>query len=157
ILIVAIAGGFWYFAFGPYGQQQAANQRLRDDVAQAQQVIKQAPGQDPAPALTALAHARDRIVGDLANPSLDRSYRHIGHDVRTRQLQPAVKQAIQRYNTAALVTPVGASGTKMYSLTCQKAGGSSEPITAATHLTTMRPPVASHQVLYAINAGRLFQ
>ena len=64
VLIVAIVAGFWYFAFGPYGQQQTANQRLRTDVAQTQQVIKNAPSQDPAAALTALGQARDRLMAD---------------------------------------------------------------------------------------------
>ena len=60
VLIVAIAAGFWYFAFGPYGQRQAANQELQRNVAQAQQAISQAPRQDPATALTSLARARIR-------------------------------------------------------------------------------------------------
>jgi hypothetical protein len=160
VLILAIAGGFWYFAFGPYGQQQAANQQLRQDVTLAQQAIASAPGEDPAKALTALGQSRDRLVNDLANPSLDAGYRSVGEDVLANQLQPAVQQTIQRYNSAALVTPVNTSSAQFYRLSCQTSGGGSEALTTISHLTTLnvaQPAAASAQTLYAINAGHLYQ
>lgn len=162
LLIVAIGVGFWYFAFGPYGQQQAANQQLRRDVAQAQQAIKLAPGQDPATALTALGQARDLILSDLSNPNLDAGYRSSGQDVLSNQLQPAVQQAIRRYNTSALVTPVNVSTAQVYHLSCQTPGGAPTELTSVAQLAVMNPPlaaanIASSQTLYAINAGHLYQ
>ena len=164
VLIVAIVAGFWYFAFGPYGQQQTANQRLRTDVAQTQQVIKNAPSQDPAAALTALGQARDRLMADLANPNLDAGYRGTGDNVLMQQLQPAVQQAIQRYNSAALITPVNVSTMQLYHLSCQVAGGAPAALTTVTQLAMMNPaPPApgtagpSSQILYALSAGQLYQ
>lgn len=157
VLIVAIAGGFWYFAFGPYGQQQAANQQLRNDVAQAQQVITKAPSQDPATALSALAHARDTLVSDLDNPHLDAGYRDTGESVLAQQLQPAVQQAIQRYNLAALVTPVNVTSAQIYYLSCQVAGGSPIALAAVSQLTATHPAFDGSQIVYALSAGRLFQ
>lgn len=164
VLIVAIAGGFWYFAFGPYGQQQTANQRLRIDVAQAQQVIKHAPSQDPAAALTSLGQSRDRLVRDLADPNLGSGYRGTGEDVLTQQLQPAVQQAIQRYNSTALIMPVNVSTAQLYHLSCQVSGGAPTALTTVTQLAVMNPPLPKpgaawppSQILYALNAGHLFQ
>ena len=157
VLIVALAGGFWYFAFGPFGQQQAANQQLRNDVAQAQQVITKAPSQNPSAALSALAQARDSIVRDLDNPNLDPGYRDTGQNMLTQQLQPAVQQAIQRYNTSALVTPVNVASAQVYFLSCQVTGGDSVALTAVTQLAATHPAFDGFQVVYALSAGRLFQ
>lgn len=157
ILIVAIAVGFWYFAFGPYGQQQAANQQLRSDVTAAQQVISHAPSQDPAAALIALGQARDKLVSDLANPHLDAQYHSVGQDVLSHQLQPAVQQAIQRYNNAALVTPVNTSAAKLYSLSCQT-GSTKSTLGGVTQLVAASTKAkATTQQLYALSGGQLFE
>jgi serine/threonine protein phosphatase PrpC len=160
-LIVAIVAGFWYFAFGPYGQQQAANQQLQRDVAQAQNVIKQAPDKDPAAALTSLAQARDQLVSDLANPSLDPRFLDTGEDVLANQLQPAVQAAIQRYNVSALVTPVNMSDAQVYHLSCQTPQGTPATLASATQLAVMNHPagtvVASSQIVYVLNAGQVYQ
>jgi serine/threonine protein phosphatase PrpC/type II secretory pathway pseudopilin PulG len=160
VLIVAIAAGFWYFAFGPYGQRQAANQELQRNVAQAQQAISQAPRQDPATALTSLARARDLVVDDLDNPNLDASYRAVGEDMLAKQLQPAVQQAIERYNSAALVTPVNVTTAQFYKLSCQTSGGTPTTLTSVTQLAAMNaalPALASSQVLYVVSSGQLYQ
>lgn len=160
VLIVAIAAGFWYFAFGPYGQRQAANQELQRNVAQAQQAISQAPRQDPATALTSLARARDLVVDDLDNPNLDASYRVVGEDMLAKQLQPAVQQAIERYNSAALVTPVNVTMAQFYRLSCQTSGGTPTTLTSVTQLAAMNaalPALASSQVLYVVSSGQLYQ
>ena len=157
VLIVALVGGFWYFAFGPYGQQQAANQQLRNDVAQAQQVITRAPSQDPATALSALAHARDTLLSDLDNQHLDAGYRDTGEGVLAQQLQPAVQDAIQRYNRAALVTPVNITSAQIYHLSCQVAGSAPIALATATQLAVTHPAFGSFQPVYALSAGRLFQ
>jgi protein phosphatase len=160
VLIVAIAAGFWYFAFGPYGQRQAANQDLQRNVAQAQQAISQAPRQDPATALTSLARARDLVVDDLDNPNLDASYRAVGEDMLAKQLQPAVQQAIERYNSAALVTPVNVTTAQFYRLSCQTSGGTPTTLTSVTQLAAMNaalPALASSQILYVVSSGQLYQ
>ncbi|HEU4782621.1 MAG TPA: Stp1/IreP family PP2C-type Ser/Thr phosphatase [Ktedonobacterales bacterium] len=160
VLIVAIAAGFWYFAFGPYGQRQAANQDLQRNVAQAQQAISQAPRQDPATALTSLARARDLVVDDLNNPNLDASYRAVGEDTLAKQLQPAVQQAIERYNSAALVTPVNVTTAQFYRLSCQTSGGTPTTLTSVTQLAAMNaalPALASSQILYVVSSGQLYQ
>lgn len=160
VLIVAIAAGFWYFAFGPYGQRQAANQELQRNVAQAQQAVSQAPRQDPATALTSLAHARDLVVADLDNPNLDASYRAVGEDMLAKQLQPAVQQAIERYNSAALVTPVNVTTAQFYKLSCQTSGGTPTTLTSVSQLTAMNaalPALASSQILYVVSSGQLYQ
>jgi serine/threonine protein phosphatase PrpC len=160
VLIIAVAGGFWYFSFGPYGQEQAANQQLRNDVAQAQQTITHAPSQDPAAALTSLAQARDRLVNDLANSHLDASYRTQGEIVLSNQLQPAVQQAIQRYNSAALVTPVNIGTAQFYQLQCQT-GATTASLTSVSQLAVMNPRAgtiaSSPQIVYLVDAGRLYQ
>jgi serine/threonine protein phosphatase PrpC len=157
VLILAIAGGFWYFAFGPYGQQQMARQQLQRDVAQAQQVISRASSQDPATALTALGKSRDQVVSDLANANLDPAYRSVGEDMLAKQLQPAVQRAIQRYNESALVTPVNVSTAQFYTLSCQTSGNTSNTLTNVGQLVAMNPASASSQVLYAVSAGQLYQ
>jgi serine/threonine protein phosphatase PrpC len=157
VLIVALVGGFWYFAFGPYGQQQAANQQLRNDVAQAQQVITKAPTQDPAVALSALAHARDTILDDLDTPSLDAGYRDTGETMLVQQLQPAVQQAIQRYNATARLTPVDINSAQVYYLSCQVAGGAPIALASVSQLAVTRPAFGGYQVVYALSGGRLFQ
>lgn len=164
LLIVAVGVGFWYFAFGPYGQQQVANQQLRRDVAQAQQAIKQAPSQDPASALSALAKARDRVLSDLANPNLDPANYSTGDEMLAQQLQPAVQQTIRRYNTTALITPVGLSDAQVYHLSCQTGQGAPKSLTNVTQLAAMNPPLpaagaafASPRILYALSAGQLYQ
>ena len=160
VLIVAIAAGFWYFAFGPYGQRQAANQDLQRNVAQAQQAISQAPRQDPATALTSLARARDSVVDDLANPNLDASNRAVGDDLLAKQLQPAVQQTIERYNSAALVTPVNVTTAQFYRLSCQTSGGTPTTLTSVSQLAAMNqalPALAGSQILYIVSAGQLYQ
>lgn len=161
VLIVAIAGGFWYFAFGPYGQQQAANQQLRNDVAQTQQTITRVANQDPAAALTALGQARDRLVSDLSNPNLDAGYRAVGEDMLANQLQPAVQQTIQRYNSSALVTPVNVGSAQVYQLTCQAASGQPATLSNVTQLAAMNGRAgtvgSTTQILYALSAGHLYQ
>ncbi|HEU5348525.1 MAG TPA: Stp1/IreP family PP2C-type Ser/Thr phosphatase [Ktedonobacterales bacterium] len=157
VLIVALVGGFWYFAFGPYGQQQAANQQLRNDVTLAQQTIKHASTQDPATALSSLAHARDQLMRDLANPNLASDFRSSGYDVLARQLQPAVQQTIQRYNATALLTPVNIATAQLYRLSCQGSGSSPTALTTVTQLVAMHPAGASSQMLYALNDGHLYQ
>ena len=157
VLIVALVVGFWYFAFGPYGQQQAANQQLRTDVTQAQQTIKRASTLDPATALTSLGHARDQLLISLANPNLAPNYRTIGNDVLAQQLQPAVQQTIQRYNATALVTPVNIATAQFYRLSCATTGSSPVALTTVSQLVAMHPASASSQVIYALNSGHLFQ
>lgn len=157
VLIVAIAGGFWYFAFGPYGQQQAANQQLQRDVAQANQVILHAPRQDPATALTALGKSRDQVVSDLANPNLDPAFRSVGEEMLTKQLQPAVQQTIQRYNDSALVMPVNVTTAQFYNLSCQTSANTSTALTNVGQLVAINPASASSQILYATSAGQLYQ
>ena len=157
VLIVALVGGFWYFAFGPYGQQQAANQQLRNDVAQAQQVITKAPTQDPAVALSALAQTRDTLLNDLDNPNLDAGYRDTGEAMLTQQLQPSVQQTIQRYNETARLAPVDVNSAQVYFLSCQVAGGSPIALASVAQLAATHPAFGGFQVVYALSGGRLFQ
>ena len=63
-----------------------------------------------------------------------------------QQLQPAVQQAIQRYNSAALITPVNVTTTQLYHLSCQVAGGAPAALTTVTQLAMMNPaPTAQNR------------
>jgi serine/threonine protein phosphatase PrpC len=165
LLIVAIGASIWYIELGPYAAQQAANQRLSADVAAAQQAVDQSQGQDPAQALKQLAATRQQVLDDLSDQNVDPQNRAQATTVLSERLEPAVQQAIARYNTAALITPVGDSGAQNATVQCSappaatsvplQNTGTLMPVTWPAGKPGTHPPAV--QVLYGLNSGKVYQ
>ncbi len=159
LVVLAIGGAGWYFFFGPFAQQRAAAARLQGDVVTARQQIAHSSSQDPVTALNTLAQARQRLVLDLANPALDAGSRGTGQTVLTSDLEPAVQQALARYDAAASVMPLSTSGTQSYTVTCNTAGASTALATASAlqPVGVRSTGTAPQQALYALSGGQLYQ
>jgi len=163
--LVAIVVGAWYITLGPYGQQRTANQQLQTDVTQAQTAIGQAPGESPDVALAALATARSKVMSDLNNPNVGASNRQAALATLNSQLVPAVQTALQRYDQAALITPVASSAANTYPLTCVTPGTTTQvTLNTVTALTAvLRPtgtpnaPYIHDQFVFVVSAGQLYQ
>jgi hypothetical protein len=159
LLALVVAGGAaWYVGFGPNSLSHTADRQLQRDLATAQQVIQNAPSQPPADALAALARIRASLESDLGNGQLDSQPRQQGQALLTAQLEPAVRAALQRYNTAALVKPVTATP-----LSCTIPNAADDaPLTSITALASgsWTPPsgsaLANAQLLYVLHAGALY-
>jgi serine/threonine protein phosphatase PrpC len=159
VLVLAVAGaGAWYVGYGR-NTTQSADHQLQSDIASAQQVIKDAPNEPPAQALAALAQVRTTIETDLQNGLLDAQTRQQGQALLSGQLEPAVRAALQSYNSAARVTPVTAS-----LLNCTLANATdNQPLTNITGLAAVNwsAPANSQfvggQLLYVAHSGALYQ
>lgn len=163
--VISVAIGIWYVGFGPYAAARTATQRLKGDVTAAQQAIQQAGSQDPAQALANLAQAQQRLQTDLQDPQTDTTLRDHTQQILDEQLAPAVRDALQRYNTAALITPLPSGGIKTHTASCIAPDGT--PATQLSNLTGFTavalpaskpgtPPPAT-QTLYALNDGTIFR
>ncbi len=163
--LLAIVVGVWYFTLGPYGQQRTANQQLQTDVNSAQTTIQQAPGESPDVALAALARARQQVENDLNNPNVGASNRQAALNTLNTQLVPAVQNALQRYDQAALITPVPGSAANTYPLTCVTPGTTTQVTlnTVTALVAVARPtgagnaPYAHNQFVFVVSAGQLYQ
>lgn len=162
-LLAVILGG-WYFGFGPPATQRAADQQAQTRLANARQIIQRANGESPAAALQSLAQARSIALAAANNQSLDASVRSQAQTLLDQQLAPAVQQALQRYNTAALITPANTNPAVAYTFNCATPTNSTpSPITATSGLAPVSPDagkpaiVAGQQVVYFISGGALYE
>ena len=161
--LVVLAAGVWDFGFGPYAATRAAASRLQTAVSQAQTAARQAPTQDPTQALVALASAQQQVVSDLQSPQLDAQSRASAQDVLDTQVAPAVRSAVQRYNAAALITPLALYSAVPYTVSCPAPGAATPTaLTTVDALVSVTPPAGTPNPppvasVYAISGGDLYQ
>ena len=160
--MLVVAAGIWDFGFGPYAATHAATNRLQTDISKAQSVAQSASAQDPMHALTALASARQNVVGDLQSSHLDTQSRAAAQNVLDTQLAPAVRSTVQRYDAAALITPVSVNTAVPYAVTCATAGAAPVTLTTVDALAAVTvagagatPPQSA--TVYALSGGSLYQ
>ncbi|HEX8983130.1 MAG TPA: Stp1/IreP family PP2C-type Ser/Thr phosphatase [Ktedonobacterales bacterium] len=162
ILLVLFAG--WYVAFGPLAAQRAVNQQAQDRLTSARRLIQQASSQPPSQALTALAQARTLALTEANDTAIDPSVKSQAQSLLTQELAPAVQQALQRYNTAALIVPVKGTSTVPFSISC--ATPTSSAPTAITSMSGLVPVstsagkpalVSGQQPIYFISGGSLYE
>ena len=159
LIVVVVGIGGWYIFYGPFAAAHA-------DTASAQAVIQQAQTQDPATALHQLAQTRTRLVNDTNNALLDPQSRQQIQGLLSGQFEAAVQHALQRYDAAALVTPINASDVQTYSLRCPSAtGASAATLTDVKALATVAIPLSApggtpavgQQLSYLLSAGQIYQ
>lgn len=162
-LLAVIAGG-WYFGFGPPAAQRAANQQAQTRLANARQIIQRANSETPTAALQSLAQARAIALTEASDTSLDPSVRSQAQTLLDQQLAPAVQQALQRYNTAALITQASVNPAVAFTFNCPTPTSSTPaPITATSGLAPVSPAtgkpafVAGQQVVFFISGGALYE
>ena len=163
--VVAVAVGVWYVGFGPYVAARTATQHIDTDVTAAQQTVQQASGQGPAQALAALSQAQQHLQTDLENQQADATSRAHARQVLDEQIVPAVRDAVQRYNTAAQINPIPSGAIYTRDVNCTAPDGTPalqlSNVTAFTSagLPTARPntlaPAA--QTLYALSGGVIYR
>ena len=164
--VLVILAGVWDVTLGPYAQMHAATQQLQTTIAHARQVISASSRLDPASALSSLSQARTELVSGLHNRQADPQVRQSAQQLLDSQIVPAVQNAVNRYDTAALIMPISASGIELRNVTCNASGSETPtPLSAVSSLVAvtppnsakLTPPLASTQTLYAVNGGMLYQ
>jgi serine/threonine protein phosphatase PrpC len=162
LLLVLFTG--WYVGFGPLATQRATNQQAQNNLANARRMLQQAHSQTPTVALKSLAQARTLALTDINNPSLDPSVKAQAQTFLDQELAPAVQQALQRYNSAALITPAPVTSAVTYSINCVTPGQTAPtPVTAVSGLVPVsaapgKPAlVAGQQVVFFVDGGSLYE
>lgn len=162
VLLVMVT--VWYVGFGPLATQRATTQQGQNRLITAHNIIRQAGSQSPALALQSLAQARALALADVTNPTLDSSVRAQAQSLLDQELTPAVQQALQRYNTAALITQAAVNTAVSYTINCVAAAQSAAtPITATSGLVTVSAPagkpalIAGQQIVFFISGGALYE
>lgn len=162
LLLVLCAG--WYVAFGPLATQRVVNQQAQDKLSTARRIIQQSSTQNPAQALNSLAQARTLTLDDVNNPTVDASVKTQAQTLLTQELTPAVQQALQRYNSAALITPAKVNSAVTFSVNCATpTTPTPAPLTSVSALVPVsagagKPAlVAGQQALFALSGGSLYE
>jgi serine/threonine protein phosphatase PrpC len=163
LLLVLFTG--WYVGFGPLAAQRATNQQAQDNLTAARRIIQHAGEQSPTTALKSLAQARTLALTDVKNPSLDPSVKAQAQSLLDQELAPAVQQALQRYNTAALITQAPVKTAISYTINCVMPPQTTPaPITAISGLVPVaaaagKPPLVpgNQQVMFFISGGALYE
>ena len=162
LLLVLFTG--WYVGFGPLATQRATNQQAQNNLTTARRILQQANGQTPTTALKSLAQARTLALTDINNPSLDPSVKSQAQSFLDQELVPAVQAALQRYNSAAQITPAPIASAISYTLNCVAPGQTSPtPVTAVSGLVSVsaaagKPAlVTGQQVMFFVNGGSLYE
>jgi serine/threonine protein phosphatase PrpC len=163
LLLVLFTG--WYVGFGPLATQRAANQRAQDNLAAARHMIQVSSTQMPTTALKSLAQARTLALTDVNNPTIDSSVKSQAQALLTQELAPAVQQALQRYNTAALITTTPVNNAISYSINCVSPNQTAaEPLTAISGMAPVQAAAGqpalvpgSQQVVFVLSGGALYE
>ncbi|HEX8729386.1 MAG TPA: Stp1/IreP family PP2C-type Ser/Thr phosphatase [Ktedonobacterales bacterium] len=163
LLLVLFTG--WYVGFGPLATQRAANQRAQDNLSTARHIIQASSTQTPTAALKSLAQARTLALTDVNNPTIDSSVKSQAQALLTQELAPAVQQALQRYNTAALITTTPINNAISYTLNCVSPNQTAAtPLTAISGMAPVQaaagqPPLVpgSQQVVFVLSGGALYE
>jgi hypothetical protein len=164
VVIVLLSGG-WYFTLGPYAQMHAATQRLQAAITNTRLVVSQSEQLPPASALAKLSQARAQLVSDLGNSQADPQLRQTAQHLLATQLVSAVQNAVERYDNATSILAVAGSDVELNSVSCVAPGSQAgTPLSTASSLVAVAPtgqtpgtPLASGQILYAVNSGTLYQ
>jgi serine/threonine protein phosphatase PrpC len=162
LLLVLFTG--WYVGFGPLATQRATNQQAQNNLATARHITQQAGTQTPTAALKSLAHARTLALTDVNNPALDPSVKAQAQTFLDQELAPAVQQALQRYNSAAQITPAPVKMAISYTVNCVTPTQSTPtPITAVSGLVPVQAAagkpalVSGQQVVFFLSGGALYE
>lgn len=163
LLLVLFTG--WYVGFGPLATQRAANQHAQDNLTAARHIIKVSSTQTPTAALQSLAQARTLALTDVNNPTVDPSVKSQAQALLTQELAPAVQQALQRYNTEALITTAPVNNAISYTLNCVSPNQTAPaPLTAISGLAPVQAPAGqpalvpgSQQVVFVLSGGALYE
>ncbi|HEU5343592.1 MAG TPA: Stp1/IreP family PP2C-type Ser/Thr phosphatase [Ktedonobacterales bacterium] len=155
LLLVLFTG--WYVGFGPLATQRAANQRAQDNLTSARHILQQASAQTPTAALKSLSEARTLALSDVNNPALDPSLKSQAQSFLDQELAPAVQQALQRYNSAALITTAPVNNAISYTLNCVSPSQTTPtPLSAVAGLAPAQT-FGSQQVVFALSGGELYE
>jgi serine/threonine protein phosphatase PrpC len=166
--VLVILAGVWDITLGPYAQMHAATQQLQSTISHARQVVSRSGQLDPASALSTLSQARAQLVTGLENAQVDPQVRQSAQQLLNTQVASAVQNAVNRYDTAALIMPITSSAPAYLghrSVSCSTPTSQSPvPLNAISALVAVTPtglkpnsPPAATQTLYTISSGLLYQ
>jgi serine/threonine protein phosphatase PrpC len=113
----------WDYLLGPQAWTRAAHNQLNTDLSHATALVAQAKNQSPDQAINTLAAAQHPLLADLQNASLSAADRQRATSELQQTLAPAIRQALQQYNTLAHVSPLSALSTQHLSISCSAAPG----------------------------------
>jgi serine/threonine protein phosphatase PrpC len=163
--VLVILAGVWDITLGPYAQMYAATQQLQSTISHARQVVSRSGQLDPSSALATLSQARAQLVTGLENTRADPQVRQSARQLLNTQVASAVQNAVNRYDTAALIVPIASSAIGLRNVSCSTPTSQSPvPLNAISSLVAVTPtgvkpnsPLAATQTLYAISSGLLYQ
>jgi hypothetical protein len=163
--VLVILAGVWDITLGPYAQMSAATQQLQSTITYARQVVSKSGQLDPASALATLSQAHAQLVTGLQDTQADPQVRQSAQQLLNTQVASAVQNAVNRYNTAALIQPIPPSAIGLRSVSCTTSTSQSPvPLNAISSLVAVTPtglkpnsPPAATQTLYTISSGLLYQ
>lgn len=119
------------YAIGPLAWDRAAQNQLNSDLNRANALLAQAQAQEASAAINTLAAAQHPLIYDANNTRLSAADRQRARDALQQVLAPAIRQALQRYNVLALVTPLSALQPQQWNITCAAVpGGKVEQVLA---------------------------
>jgi hypothetical protein len=150
--------------FGPLATQRATTQQAQNNLTNARRIIQQAGTQTPTTALKSLAEARTLALTDVNNSALDPSVKAQAQSFLDQELAPAVQQALQRYNSAAQITPAPIKTAISYTVNCVTPTQTTPtPLTAVSGLVPVQAAagkpalVAGQQTLFFVSGGALYE
>jgi serine/threonine protein phosphatase PrpC len=163
--VLVILAGVWDITLGPYAQMHAATQQLQSTITHARQVVSKSGQLDPASALATLSQARTQLVTGLEKTQADPQVLQSARQLLNTQVASAVQNAVNRYDTAALIVPIASSAIGLRSVSCTTPTSQSPvPLNAISSLVAVTPtglkpnsPPAATQTLYTISSGLLYQ
>ena len=121
VLFVSLA--VWDYGFGPIAWTRNAQNQLNTDLGQVPTLVARAQQQQPQQAINTLAAAQHPLLNDLGNKWLSSADRQRATTALQQVLAPAIRQALQDYNTLALVKPLSTLQSQHYGVSCAAASG----------------------------------
>ncbi len=121
ILFLSLAA--WDYGFGPIAWTRNAQNQLNTDLGRMQTLLAQAQKEDAPQAIDTLAAAQKPLLNDLSNKWLSAADRQRATVALQQTLGPAIRQALQNYNTQALIEPLDTLQTQRFSVSCSAAPG----------------------------------
>jgi serine/threonine protein phosphatase PrpC len=121
LLFVSLA--VWDYGFGPIAWTRNAQSQLNADLDRVPGLVAKAKQQEPQQAINTLASAQHPLLNDLGNKWLSSADRQRGTATLQQVLGPAIRQALQAYNTLALVKPLSTLQPQHFTISCSAAPG----------------------------------
>ncbi len=140
------------YAIGPLAWDRAAQNQLNADLNRVKTSLALAQEQEASAAINTLAAAQHPLINDANNPRLSAVDRQRARDALQQVLAPAIRLALQHYNTVALVKPLSTLNPQQWSITCAAVpGGKVEQVVAvpAAQAAQGSAPPAAPATLYA--------